>query len=138
MNTPPSVVEKIEKALEESLAASEQSYQNTTDPALISSDPSALYQDYSVVGSFNPMTGNYQIPDVSMPMQVNARGSPVDKDARLMSHYFDYERYAAQMNAAKEDKKKSKQKQVKGSKKFWKARKEEKRRKKLIAEYKKD
>jgi hypothetical protein len=51
-----------------------------------------------------------------------------------MSNYFDYEKYADQMSSVSKDKA-NKKKKVKGTKKFWKDRKEKKRRAKLVAEF---
>jgi len=79
------------------------------------------FKDYQVKGTFNAISGKFQ---------GDSKG-PVDRDARLMNHYFDVDKYQQQMAEVTKKKKKP----VKGTKKFWKDRKEKKRRAKLIAEY---
>jgi len=79
------------------------------------------FKNYAVKGSFNALSGKFQ---------GDGKG-PVDRDHRMMSHYFDLDAYQEHMAGVSKKKKKP----VKGTKKFWKERKEKKRRAKLIAEY---
>jgi len=91
-------------------------------------------EDYKIVGSFNPLSGKFQKEDGLS--HFSSKGLPSDRDMRMMSHYFDYEKYQEQMNAAKVDKEgKGKKKKIKGTKKFWKEHKEKKKRRKMLAEY---
>jgi len=85
------------------------------------------FQEYAVKGTFNSLTGKFQSGEGFF----EGKGLPVDRDARMMAHYFDFSQYQQQMQAAEKKKKKP----VKGTKKFWKERKEKKRRAKLVAEY---
>eukprot|EP01118_Nematostelium_gracile_P017724 TRINITY_DN7669_c0_g1_i2.p1 TRINITY_DN7669_c0_g1~~TRINITY_DN7669_c0_g1_i2.p1 ORF type:complete len:212 (-),score=69.78 TRINITY_DN7669_c0_g1_i2:22-657(-) len=78
-------------------------------------------EDYAVTGTFNSKTGRFS-SDVG----------PLDKDAKHMSKYFDHEQYQA--NNTFQDPSKRK-KPVKGTKKFWKERKEKKKKAKLLADY---
>jgi len=89
------------------------------------------FQDYAVKGTFNITTGKFQKEDSSFLEQ---KGVPTDRDSRLLHHYIDMNQYQQQMNALSAEGKKKK-KPVKGTKKFWKERKEKKRRAKLVAEY---
>jgi len=89
------------------------------------------FQDYAVKGTFNSQTGKFQKDEGGTHFE--QKGIPHDRDARMMAHYFDMNQYQQHMNAVAGDKKKKKP--VKGTKKFWKERKEKKRRAKLVAEY---
>lgn len=92
------------------------------------------YEDYSVVGTFNPLTGKFQKEDGASYFE--AKGLAVDRDRRMVEHYMDWNEYQQQMQLAAANKKKKKQ--PNGTKKFWKERKEKKKRLKKLAEYLKD
>jgi len=133
---PIKLVERIEREHEESLRRAEipapnANSSNSDDPSSTPSEPTK-YETYVVTGGFNPITGRFQKDDSNA--YYASKGLPSDRDTRMMAHYFDYNQYAQQMAAAAAQESKKK-KQVKGSKKFWKDRKEKKRRAKLIAEY---
>jgi len=87
------------------------------------------YKEYAVQGGFNPLSGKFQAQDAGA--YFTSKGIPSDRDQRMMAHYFDFETYQQQMNANKDKKNKA----PKMSKKFWKERKEKKKRAKLLAEY---
>jgi len=88
---------------------------------------------YSVSGNFNPTTGKFQKEDNTSHFA--SKGLSMDRESRMMSHYFDLDQYQQQMQAAKDVESGKKKKLVKGTKKFWKERKEKKKRAKLVAEY---
>jgi hypothetical protein len=129
---PPKLVERIEKEQEDLVKQghieiplvptfyekAEEELDTTAQP-LQTPD----FKNYAVKGSFNALTGKFQGAD--------GKG-PSDRESKMMSHYFDHEAYQRQMQEAAAAKKK---KIVKGTKKFWKERKEKKKRAKLIAEY---
>jgi hypothetical protein len=94
--------------------------------------PPKQFEEYVVTGTFNPLTGRFQKDDTNSYFA--ARGIASDKDLRMMGNYFDVDRYQTEMLQGSGDA----PKQVKGSKKFWKERKEKKKRAKLVAEYLKD
>jgi len=123
---PIKLVERIEKEQEESVKKGHidlpfvaSMYEAPKDDSAQPKGPD--FKNYAVKGSFNSLSGKFQ---------GDGKG-PVDRDARMMSHYFDHDAYQEQMAAISKKKKKP----VKGTKKFWKERKEKKRRAKLIAEY---
>ncbi|PRP89123.1 hypothetical protein PROFUN_01843 [Planoprotostelium fungivorum] len=116
--------------------AMQDQYTLQTDPNFISgpdysTGQQVQYEDYAVKGTFNTR-GKFATIDSSG--YYGAQGVPSDKDLKMMSEYFDMSQYQAQKQAAAETGEK-KRKQVKGSKKFWKERKDAKRKAKLIAEY---
>jgi len=131
---PIKLVERIEREHDESARRAEipapNANSSNTDEGSTPSEP-IKYETYVVTGGFNPITGRFQKDDSSSYFA--SKGLPSDRDSRMMAHYFDYNQYAQQMAAAAQEPKKKKQ--VKGSKKFWKDRKEKKRRAKIIAEY---
>jgi uncharacterized short protein YbdD (DUF466 family) len=88
--------------------------------------------DLTFLGGFNPITGTYQTDAPSS--YYAAKGLSADRDVRMMSNYFDYDKYSEEMASVSKDKA-NKKKKVKGTKKFWKDRKEKKRRAKLVADY---
>ncbi len=140
INIPPSLVDKIgqdeEEDEDEETSTTETKLGTSNDNVFyedIEQSSGAVYQDYTVFGTFNPITGKFQ--SVDNPTYYGLKGLPADKDQRMMGHFFNYDLYASQMNSEKDKKKKVK---VKGTKKFWKARKEEKKRRKAVAEYLKD
>jgi len=124
---PVKLVERIEKEQEESVKKGHidvpfvaSVYEGPKEDLAPSKLPE--FKNYAVKGTFNALSGKFQS---------DASKGPVDRDARLMSHYFDQDAYQEQMANVTKKKKKP----VKGTKKFWKERKEKKRRAKLIAEY---
>lgn len=132
-NAPIKLVERIEKEHEESLRRGVEipAVNYSTEETSQASTDAPKYETYVVTGGFNPITGKFQKDDSSSHFA--SKGLPADRDSRMMAHYFDYNQYAQQMAAAAQEPKKKKQ--VKGSKKFWKDRKEKKKRAKLLAEY---
>jgi len=134
-NAPIKLVERIEKEHEESLRRGVEvpaaNYSSEETSQTSTSIDAPKYETYVVTGGFNPLTGKFQKDDSSSHFA--SKGLPADRDTRMMAHYFDYNQYAQQMAAAAQEPKKKKQ--VKGSKKFWKDRKEKKKRAKLLAEY---
>jgi len=134
-NAPPKLIEQIEKEQEESVKQGHievpmvPSYYEPKEDG--SGEPPAKankYQEYSATGNFNSASGKFQNGDQGL---VPRPTGPVDRDASMMSKFFDYDKYQNQMA----DTKKKKPKPVKGTKKFWKERKEKKRRAKLVAEW---
>jgi len=132
-NAPLKLVERIEKEQEEAVKQGVietpmvPTYYETNKDDDESHPPlkSSKFEDYAVRGTFNSSSGKFQSGDGP-----NFKG-PIDRDSRMLAHYFDFEKYQQQVNAT--DKKKKKPQ--KGTKKFWKERKEKKRRAKLVAEY---
>lgn len=127
VNAPPKLVEKIEKEQDELVRKGHievpmvPTYFEGKEEEPAAAD-SAKFDEYSVKGTFNTRTGTF----------TTEPGGPIDREARMMSKYFDYNQYQSQMVNGSQDKKK---KPVKGTKKFWKERKEKKKRAKLLAEY---
>jgi len=140
-NAPPKLIERIEKEQEKLLMTGHveiplvPTYYEEPQPELSLPHPPPLqipdFHEYSVAGGFNPLNGKFQKDDSAA--YFTNKGIPSDKDFRMMSNYFDHEQYQIMQQQAKgqptDDKKK------KGTKKFWKERKEKKKRAKLIAEY---
>jgi len=149
-NINPKIAEKLEGEREDilksrsyatsySTAASYATSIAPTDYALSSSAlpdpaPAAAGDDYTVVGSFSSLSGKFQARDTDSHFA--SKGLPSDRALRMMSHYFDYDKYQEQMNAAKAAG--VKKKKVKGTKEFWKKRKDAKKHKKMLAEYLKE
>ena len=121
-NVPQSIVEKIEREQETSFL------DVPPQPVHLSSQPPPDKFEQNAMATFNKVTGTITTP--AAPDQPSK-----DREFRMLSRYFDYNQYQAQMNATKDEKK---QKLIQGSKKFWKKKKEEKKRAKLVAQYLKD
>lgn len=81
------------------------------------------------------LTSSCEIPSLHRARSSFPAGLSGDRDFRMMSYYFDHEAYQAQIAAAKAA---APVKRFKGTKKFWKDRKEAKRRAKLLADLKAD
>lgn len=120
-NTPPSLIAKIEKEQEKALISGH------TEVPLVNN----FYEE--------PIHKTGQTPDLGVLPATKlhlrdsyfaSKGLHGDRDMRMMSHYFDYNQYSKEQEKNKEDG--PKKKIVKGSKKFWKERKEKKRRLKLV------
>jgi len=132
-NAPPKLVERIEREQEEMMRRGHlevplvPSYyeERMEEPK---EDDQKKDKQYVVVGSFNAMNGKFQEGN-----EFELRGMPSDKDARMMSYYFDLNAYQTAKQQATDEKKK--RKLQKGTKKFWKERKEKKKHAKMIAEY---
>lgn len=134
-NLPLKIAELIEKEQEElsntiqvEPSSTEQQTTQNSSVTSSSSDNSNEGELYSNLGGFN-LGGKFQVDAIN-------KAQIVDRDQRMMSYYFDNEKYQAQMNAQKNSEDLSKKKkQIKGSKKFWKERKERKKKAKLIASF---
>jgi len=139
-SAPPKLVERIEKEQDEQVRLGHievpmvpTHYEPNKDEDVMMHPPplkSAKFQEYSVKGSFNALSGKYQ-SDEATPF-LTVKGIAPDREGRMMAYYFDHNQYQQQMQNSQAGKKK---KPVKGTKKFWKERKEKKRRAKLVAEY---
>jgi len=137
-NAPIRLIERIEKEQEEQVKQGHIEvpmvptyYEPNKDEEHPAPLKNPKYQDYAVKGTFNSLTGKFQKEEGGTYFE--QKGIPGDRDARMMAHYFDMNQYQQHMNAVAAEKKKKKP--VKGTKKFWKERKEKKRRAKLVAEY---
>jgi len=133
-NAPPKLIERIEKEQEELVKQGHievpmvpNYYEPKEDGSGEPPAKTTKYQEYSATGTFNSASGKFQ-GDQALPTRPTG---PVDRDASMMSKFFDFDKYQGQMA----DLKKKKAKPVKGTKKFWKERKEKKRRAKLVAEW---
>lgn len=136
-NAPAQVIEKIEREQEELYR---KGHFETYYPSSTSTGPndeedqSAANEEEYQVGTLNPATGKYETEEMPRTnIKLMPKNGHVDRDARMMAHYFDFDQYQNQMRDATGAKKQKKL--VKGSKKFWKERKEKKKRAKLVAEY---
>jgi hypothetical protein len=127
-NVPVKLAERIEKEQEELITKGQIEVPVFEPPKEDTAEDQ--YDEYTVVGGFNPLSGKFQKDDNAA--YYGSKGLPADREQRMMSHYFDYQQYQLQMQAVGDKKKK---KLVKGTKKFWKERKEKKKRAKLLAEY---
>jgi len=130
-SAPPKLIERIEKEHEELVKQGHievPMVPTVYEPEDENQAPTKVpkFEEYKVKGTFNVKTGKYQSENY-----FEAKGLPVDRDARMLSHYIDMNKYQQDINS--NDKKKKKP--VKGSKKFWKERKEKKRRAKQVAEW---
>eukprot|EP01114_Cavostelium_apophysatum_P005015 TRINITY_DN1554_c0_g1_i1.p1 TRINITY_DN1554_c0_g1~~TRINITY_DN1554_c0_g1_i1.p1 ORF type:complete len:231 (+),score=75.55 TRINITY_DN1554_c0_g1_i1:94-786(+) len=126
LHAPQKLIQRVEKEQEKSFQAG-----HIEVPMVpVNYEPRANYQDYTVTGGFNPVTGKFQNQDGNA--YFTSRGIPSDKDYRMMSHYFDHDQYQNLHSQEEIEKRKT---LVKGSKKFWKERKEKKKRAKLVADY---
>jgi len=131
-SAPPKLIERIEKEQEELVKKGHievPMVPNVYEPEDESQPPlkTPKFEEYAIKGSFNVQTGKYQIEN-----HFEEKGLPVDRESRMMDRYFDFNQYQQQMQNSAEKKKK---KPVKGTKKFWKERKEKKRRAKQVAEW---
>jgi len=132
-SAPPKLIERIEKEQEELVKQGHievpmvpSYYEPKDDGEHPPPSKAGKFEDYTVKGTFNTASGKLQNDQgVSRPT------GPIDREARMMSKYFDFDKYQQEMA----ENKKKKNKPVKGSKKFWKERKEKKRRAKLVAEW---
>jgi len=133
-NASPKLVDRIEKEQEDQMKKG--SYEIEVGSAFVEEvpqtglpGPEVDFQDYSVAGGFNQRTGKFQ-KTPGNPYWTSKK-LPSDRDERMVSNYMDPEEYQKQKNQEAKDKKK---KLAKGTKKFWKERKEKKRKAKLLAD----